>query len=122
MGDEWGPSLRQRGEMGTRGTSVGRLGKLEDRILKHIRIYWDIHLDISKCFLYSQWFSSCSWVSIRKAFKDPSSGVAYVGDLMFRGHPEENLDEFTANAKSDLFHLLCRGGPGTAATVFLQGW
>ena len=38
----------------------------------------------------------------RKAFKDPSSGVAYVGDLMFRGHPEENLDEFTANAKSAL--------------------
>ena len=48
--------------------------------------------------------------------------MAYVGDLMFRGHPEENLDEFTANAKSDLFHLLCRGGPGTAATIFLQGW
>ena len=37
---------------------------------------------------------------LRTAFKDPSSGVAYVGDLMFRGHPEENLDEFTANAKS----------------------
>lgn len=27
-------------------------------------------------------------------------GDVYVGDLMFRGHPEQNLDEFTANAKS----------------------
>ena len=62
-------------------------------------------MEMHKCFLPALPGSS-SWVSVRKAFKDPSSGVAYVGDLMFRGHPEENLDEFTANAKSYLFQTV----------------
>lgn len=53
-----------------------------------------------KCDTPDYYYNAFAKIVDKKAFKDPSSGVAYVGDLMFRGHPEENLDEFTANAKS----------------------
>ncbi|CAE7328475.1 est [Symbiodinium pilosum] len=53
-----------------------------------------------KCDTPDYYYNAFAKIVDKKAFKDPDSGVAYVGDLMFRGHPEENLDEFTANAKS----------------------
>lgn len=53
-----------------------------------------------KCDTPDYYYNAFAKIVDKKAFKDPSSGIAYVGDLMFRGHPEENLDEFTANAKS----------------------
>ncbi|CAJ1401638.1 unnamed protein product [Effrenium voratum] len=53
-----------------------------------------------RCDTPDYYYNAFAKIVDKKAFRDPSSGVAYVGDLMFRGHPEENLDEFTANAKS----------------------
>ncbi|CAE7524594.1 est [Symbiodinium sp. CCMP2456] len=53
-----------------------------------------------KCDTPDYYYNAFAKIVDKKAFKDPDSGVAYVGDLMFRGHPQENLDEFTVNAKS----------------------
>lgn len=53
-----------------------------------------------KCDTPDYYYNAFAKIVDKKAFKNPESSIAYVGDLMFRGHPEENLDEFTVNAKS----------------------
>eukprot|EP00928_Gymnodinium_smaydae_P079208 TRINITY_DN63199_c0_g1_i1.p1 TRINITY_DN63199_c0_g1~~TRINITY_DN63199_c0_g1_i1.p1 ORF type:complete len:525 (-),score=109.14 TRINITY_DN63199_c0_g1_i1:201-1775(-) len=52
-----------------------------------------------RCDTPDYYFDAFAEVVDQKAFKNPRAGTAYVGDLMFRGHPEENLDDFTANAE-----------------------
>ena len=72
-----------------------------------------------KCDTPDYYYNAFAKIVDKKAFKDPDSGVAYVGDLMFRGHPEENLDEFTANAKSTWDGTLISPYPGsTTSRVF----
>jgi len=53
-----------------------------------------------RCDTPDYYYNAFAKIVDTNAFKNRTSGTAYVGDLMFRGHPEQNLDDFTANAEA----------------------